>query len=58
MIMNKKFCSVETEYIKSDLNDRDNTMKLLMKYEKVKVMNNKNELYAEVFSSKIEFWTV
>ena len=32
--MDKKFCSVELEYIKSDLNDRDNTMKLLMKKEK------------------------
>ena len=58
IITNKNFCRVEAEYIKSDLNDRDNTMKLLMKYEKVKVMNNKNELYAEVFCNKIEFWKV
>ena len=54
--MDKKFCIVEKEYIKSDLNDRDNTMKLLTKYEKVKAMYNKNELYAEVFCSKVEFY--
>ena len=51
--MDKKFCSVDTEYIKSDLNDRDNTMKLLMRYENVKVMSKKNELYAEIFYCKI-----
>ena len=58
IIMDKKFCIVQTEYIKSDLNDRDNTMKLLKKYEKVKVMNDKNEIYLEVFCSKIQFWIV
>ena len=29
--MEKKFCSVELEFIKSDLNGRDKTMKLIMK---------------------------
>ena len=52
IIMDKKFCSVDTEYIKSDLNDRDNTMKLLMRYENVKVMSKKMNFTQRYFIAK------
>ena len=50
--MDNKFCSVDTEYIKSDLNDRDNTMKLLMRYENVKVMSKKMNFTQRYFIAK------